>query len=40
VFALAAALAPGHVNGAVALAIAAAGWLAAAISIYVIAWWR
>jgi hypothetical protein len=40
VFALAAALALGHLNAAVALAIAAAAWLATAISIYVVAWWR
>jgi Protein of unknown function (DUF3147) len=40
VFAVAAALALGHLNGAVALAIAAVAWLAAAISIYAIAWWR
>ena len=40
VFALAAALALGHLNGAVALTIAAAAWLVAAISIYVIVWWR
>jgi hypothetical protein len=39
-FALAAALALGHVNAAVALSIAAAAWALTALTLYLILWFR
>ena len=39
VFAAIAALTFGHVSGAVALALAAVGWCAAAFALYVMLWW-
>lgn len=39
-FAVIAALTFGHLSGAVALLIAAAGWLGAAIALYAILWWK
>ncbi|HWE13762.1 MAG TPA: DUF3147 family protein [Solirubrobacteraceae bacterium] len=40
VFAVVAALVLGHVDGAVALLLAAAGWGAVAMALYATLWWR
>lgn len=39
-FAIAATLALGHIGGAIALLIASAIWVVAALSLYLILWWR